>query len=147
MSKTKTIRIAYYICDDSGLQWRLSAQAHRDLIAGLRTEPNFANTRQKVLEIQYDEGMHHTHIRGMLYDFDADGKLDISGATEAIDIALDEKPVRSQPGVVDIEPVLKGKRWRNLHLWQPSADLVDAVESDLQSQKGKHSRAKIPVLK
>ena len=148
MPKTsKVIRIAYYICHDGRLQWRLSATLHRDLIAGVRTAPAFANTRQSVIEIQYDEGLKRTHVRGMFYVFDEDGKLDLSGSPEAIEIALNEKPLHSQPGAVDIESVLRGKRWKNQHVWQPTAQLVDAVETDLRNGKSDNTQGKVPILK
>ena len=148
MPKTsKAIRLAYYICHDNRLQWRLSATLHHDLLAGVRTAPAFANTRQSILEIQYDEGLKRTHVRGMFYVFDEEGKLDISGASEAIEIALNGKPLHSQPGVVDIEPVLKGKRWRHQHFWSPTPELVDAVETDLRGGKTRNLQGKVPIFK
>lgn len=147
MSKTsKAIGLAYYICHDGRLQWRLSATLHRAFLAGVRTAPAFANTRQSVLEIQYDD-LGRTNVRGMFYAFDEDGRLDISEASEAIEIALNEKPSHSQAGVVDIEPVLRGKRWRHRHLWSPSPELVDAVETDLRIRKAGTSQGKVPILK
>lgn len=147
MSKTsKAIRLAYYICHDGRLQWRLSDTLHRAFLAGVRNAPAFANTRQCILEIQYDD-FKRSHVRGMFYVFDEDGRLDISEAAEAIDIALNEKPTHSQAGVVDIEPVLRGKRWRHRHLWSPPPELVDAVETDLQIRKAGTSRGKVPILK
>jgi len=83
----------------------------------------------------------------MFYFFDEDGKLDVSGATEAIEIALNEKPLHSQAGVVDIEPVLRGKRWKTRHAWQPTAQLVDAVKTDLRTGKLGKTRGKVPILK
>ena len=149
MSETsKALRLAYYICHDGRLQWRLSATLHRAFLAGVRTAPAFANTRQSILEIQYDEGLKRTHIRGLFHVFDEDGKLDISDSLEGLEIALKSgKPIHSQSGVIDIEPVLRGKRWDNRHFWSPTPELVDAVETDLRGGKARNVRGKVPILK
>ena len=147
MPKTsKAIRLAYYVCQDGRLQWRLSDTLHHKLIAGVETAPAFANTRLSVLEIQYDD-FKRSHVQGIFYLFDNDGRLDISEASEAIEIALNEKPSHSQAGVVNIAPVLRGKRWQHRHLWSPTPELVDAVETDLGIRKGATSRGKVPILK
>jgi hypothetical protein len=73
------ISVRYYLCSAEGLQ-RITQRLHRDLIEGDAALPQFAGTKQKILEVlvkPVTSTSSSLTARGVVYPFDGRGFLDV----------------------------------------------------------------------
>ena len=128
----------YYLCsEDDQLAWRIPKRLHGDLVATKVAFPQFAGTKQRVLEVFFTRapgGSVLIDARGTFYTFTSDGKFDPRPFVEAATSALEgSRPRRVQDHVIDITPTVRNRRWIGEHTWQPSPRMLRAVRADLSS--------------
>jgi hypothetical protein len=75
----------------------------------------FAHKRCKIIEVLVTRQLSEPitiGVRGMVYAFDAKGRLDLSDVGEAMEIVTQgSRPRRLQGNVIDVNPVLRDRRW------------------------------------
>ena len=106
----------YYLCsEDDQLAWRIPKRLHGDLVATKVAFPQFAGTKQRVLEVFFTRapgGSVLIDARGTFYTFTSDGKFDPRPFVEAATSALEgSRPRRVQDHVIDITPTVRNRRW------------------------------------
>ena len=72
------ISVRYYLCSSEGLQ-RITQRLHRELFDRAVALPQYAGTKQKVLEAMIQRVSkldHRLDVRGIVYPFDVEGFLD-----------------------------------------------------------------------
>jgi hypothetical protein len=110
---------------------------HADLVAGKVAFPQFASTKQPVLEVFFSRAPGRPVLidaRGTLYTFTSDGKLDPSAFAEAAVSALEgSRSRRIQDHVIDITPTVRSRRWTSNQTWQPSSRMLRVVRADLRT--------------
>jgi hypothetical protein len=140
----------YYLCSDDRLTWRIPNQLHADLIAGKIAFPEFAATKQRVLEVFFRRspgGPVVLEARGTFYTFSADGTFDPYPAAETVDAALQSsRSRRVQEHVFDITSMVRARRWLSDQSWQPSLGLLRAVGADLRASPASRV-SRVPLLK
>ena len=149
MAARNTISIRYYLWADDG-PWRLPARLHQDLIARTVALPQYAGTKQKIVEVFIGKVGGRPVIveaRGSFYSFNARGCLDASSVSEAVSIAIDGAKARAAQGnVFDIGPALRHRRWNDEHIWKPSTSVLLEIDADLEgSSRPRTSRGIRPL--
>lgn len=131
---TPRIQTRYYLWSNDRL-WRITDRLHRDLIAEKARLPQYANTKQKIVEIFYQKkaGTFVTlAVRGTAFAFDHQGKLDLADQADAISGVFVRPEVTKN--VVNIQALLEGRKWAQEHTWLPTRNLIKEVETDLISK-------------
>ena len=148
MAMTRQYRSArYYICADDQLKWRLPDALHRDLASGSLALRQFANAKLRVLEVFLGGSRFAPQIldaKGSIYAFDAEGRLSVHSAVDAMGTAIEgRKQQKFGLNVIDIGPMVRHRRWTADNVWRPTPALVKAAALDLAAA----STGKITVLK
>jgi len=137
------VSLRYYVWHDSAL-WRFPHRLHVAVVSGEATLLRFANTRCKIVEVLVSRQLTRPIIktvRGVVYAFDAEGRLDLSDVGEAIEMVTQgSRPRRLQDNIIDVSPILRDRRWASTHVWQPPTEMVSLINADLTAKS-------IPVLK
>jgi hypothetical protein len=137
------VSLRYYVWDDTAL-WRLPHRLHAAVVSGEAKLLRFANTRCKIIEVLVSRQLSQPIIkmvRGVVYAFDAEGRLDLSDVGDAIEMVIQgSRPRRLQENVIDVSPVLRDRRWSSTHAWQPTVEMVHQINADLTAKN-------IPTLK
>lgn len=118
-------KIQYYFVTDDGL-FRLSGRLHRDLLSGETALVQFADTRQKLIELIIPQsGWHGATARGIIYIFDANGFLDLRRKVR------DAMPVMPRylhdKTVTDLTPAIAERSFRKSSTWQPPQAMLDLI--------------------
>ena len=141
------ISVRYYLWSAEGPQ-RITQRLHRELFERDVAMPQFAGTKQKVLEVfvQRVTKMHYSiSARGVVYPFDADGFLDVK--TLALEGSLEISRFRSaQANVLDLNPSIKRRRFQEQYTWKPSKTMLDDVWSDIEPRRARRRR-RLPLLR
>jgi hypothetical protein len=143
--------LRYYISTNQGLR----RVATKVILEEHGTVPQFAGTRQKIVEVVTERRSGELYFRatGSFAEFDEEGRFYISKsrmlsahklvqAYEAI-----EKERRNNPGFVDIGLRRKRKELRNKTQWEISAEEREAIVADLLGPDRPTGTAAIPLLK
>jgi len=105
MAAPSAISIRYYLWADDG-PWRLPVRLHQDLIARKLALPQYAGTKQKILEVFARRVTRDTYSlkgRGNVLSFDEEGYLDLSAYIEATSmVAEGAEPKRVARNVFDV---------------------------------------------
>lgn len=141
------IDVRYYLCSKEGLQ-RITQRLHRSLVEGDIALPQFAGTKQKILEVlvkPVTSTSFSLTARGVLYPFDERGFLDVSS------LAREGSPEISRfrsakTNVVDLTPSLKKRRYQETYTWKPSKGMIDRVWEDVEPNRGR-KRLRVPILR
>jgi hypothetical protein len=139
------LRLIYYLWSAEG-PLRITDRLHRGLVQRSRALPQFATTKQKILEVVIRPFTHDAHalsVRGLMYSFDADGLLDAKGKTEGL-IPLPRFRA-SETNVIDVEPTIRARRIREENIWKPTKPMLDVVWSDVDPRRPRGPR--LPVLR
>lgn len=135
--------IQYYFILDDGV-YRLSGRLHRDLLNGEAALLQFADTKQKLIEliIPRVEG-HGATARGIIYVFDENGILDLANKVR------DAMPVMPRYShdktVTDLTPAIAEHRFRKYSTWQPSQAILDLIVDT--AERGLVKPRKIKIFK
>ena len=139
--------VRYYLWSADGLQ-RITARLHRDLVERDVALPQYAGTKQKVLEV-FVKRLTSTDFsisaRGVVYPFDEVGLL-ASGTSLPSVLSEISRFKSHQRNVVDLGPLIKRRRFREEYTWKPSKSMLDYVWSDIEPHRSK-KRPRLPVLR
>ena len=121
--RPRRLSLRYYLWDGHALS-RVTHRLHSALLSGDTALPQYANSKQKVVEVLIWRGpgqARKIEARGTISFFNSKGCIDLREATEAAAIAVEgSKPKRRNENVVDLGPVIRSKRWSREHTWKPS---------------------------
>lgn len=142
--RPRRLSLRYYLWDGSALS-RLTHRLHSALLSGDTALPQYANSKQKVVEVLIWQGpgrARKIEVRGTICFFNSKGYIDLREPAEAAAIALEgSKPKRRSKNVLDIGPVIRSRRWSREHTWKPAPMLLQMIIADIEGQ------AKIPALR
>ena len=145
----KRTLVRYYLCDDHQVLWRISNRLINGLVSGELSLPEFAGTRQKVLEVffSYSAKKHLlSKTRAIIYPFSADGTLDLYPPLEAYAATLEgAHPRKIAVNVIDIGPTIRSKKWSTVQRWTPSREMIEAIEADIAPASGSRKIPRLPM--
>jgi len=141
------ISLRYYLWLAEGPQ-RITERLHRELFKRNVTMPQFAGTKQRVLEV-FVQRLTKTHYsisaRGIVYPFDDNGFLDVK--TVALEGSLEISRFRApEAKIVDLNPSIKRRRFQEHYTWKPSKTMLDDVWRDIEPRRPK-GRRRLPLLR
>ena len=94
----------YYLCSDDQVTWRIPNTRHEELVSGKLALPQFAGTKQKVLEVFVGSARGMPVLldaRGGVYSFASDGSVDLQPPVEALASIIEgSRPRRVQDHVI-----------------------------------------------
>lgn len=141
------ISVRYYLWSSEGLL-RITARLHRDLVERALALPQYAGTKQKVLEVfvqPLTEMDYSIRARGVVYPFDSKGFL--ASGTYLPDILANMSRFKShQRNIVDLSPLIRRRNFRDKYTWKPSKSILDEVWSDIEPRRAK-KQLRLPVLR
>ena len=147
---SSAITIRYYLWADGG-PWRLPVRLHQGLITRKVALPQYARTKQKMLEVKASliTGKQVSlRGRGSIGTFDADGFLEPSGAEELVGLMVDRLTHKlNGSNVVSIEPALRDRSYKREHLWKPTKAMLLLVEADFCKDRPSTGRQEVRVLR
>jgi hypothetical protein len=150
MAARSAITIRYYLWADDG-PWRLPVQLHQDLFDRKVALPQYAGTKQKILEVfarWITSDTYSLKGRGSIDTFDADGFMERDRAEELVGWVVERAQQKLTGGnVVNIEPTLRERRYKREHLWKPTASMLRLIEADFQKRPRATGVRRVRVLK
>jgi len=150
MAQKQRLEVRYYLWADDG-PWRLPVQMHNDLFDRKVALPQYAGTKQKILEVFVRWITRDTYSlkgRGSIDTFNADGFMERDRAEELVGWTVERAQQKLTGGkVVDIEPALGERRYKREHLWKPTASMLRLIEADFQKRPRASGVRRVRVLK
>ena len=141
------ISVRYYLWSAEGPR-RITGRLHRDLVERDVALPQYAGTKQRVLEVfvqRLTKMDYSISARGVVYPFDSDGFL--ASGTYLPGILPNMGRFKShQRNIVDLSPLIKRRRFRDEYTWKPSKSMLDEVWSDIEPRRSKKG-PRLPVLR
>jgi hypothetical protein len=132
--RPRRLSLRYYLCDGDAL-WRIPQRIHRALLSGEAALPQYANSKQKVVEVFIWSGpttARRVEARGTVFSFNSAGLIDLAEAAETAAIAIEgSKPRRLDKRVLDIGPVIRTRRLARERSWKPPASVLRAIIADV----------------
>ena len=111
-------------------------ELHQDLIDRKVALPQYAGTKQKILEVFARWITRDTYSlkgRGSIDTFDADGFMERDRAEELVGWVVKRAQQKLTGGnVVNIEPTLSERRYKREHLWKPTVSMLRLIEADFR---------------
>ncbi len=144
-NKLRTLRRHYAWID--GQVWRIQHDLHTKLVAGEVRLPQFANTNLRIVAVMAARRPGRDpiiQVNGSTYKFDQDGELDFSDQADAAQDILGSEKI--QENVIDVQMLLRGRRWRDTHQWKPSASALLQIEADIFPEKRRDGLGAAPTL-
>jgi hypothetical protein len=133
LAQKQQLLVRYYLWAAAG-PWRLPNQLHQDLIDRKVALPQFAGTKQKVLEVfarRLGVDTYSLRGQGTFFVFDENGYLKRMPAEEVMGFIVERARQKLRDGnVVSIEPTLRERRLKKEHHWQPTRSMLHLVRSD-----------------
>ena len=146
-SRPSRISVRYYLWSSEGLL-RITARLHRDLVERDLALPQYAGTKQKVLEVfvqPLTKMDYNISARGVVYPFDTKGFL--ASGTYLPDILANMSRFKShQRNIVDLSPLIRRRHFRDEYTWKPSKSILDEVWSDIEPRRSK-KHPRLPILR
>lgn len=128
--------IRHYLFPEGAVPLRLSHRLVNGLIFGSDWLPQYAGTRQRsltaFLEMSEGKPVRILGAEGSYWDFDAEGGISEglrSGIAHAMEIAFTTS--RPDDTVVELNPRLQRKKFREDHRWEPTKDDLDRISKDI----------------
>ena len=150
MAARSAITIRYYLWADDG-PWRITVQLHQDLFDRKVALPQYAGTKQKVLEVfarWITRDTYSLQGRGGICTFDGDGFMERDRAEELMGWVVKRAQQKVTGGnVVNIEPTLSERRYKREHLWKPTVSMLRLIEPDFQKVSRANGIRRVRVLK
>jgi hypothetical protein len=150
MAQKQRLVVRYYLWADDG-PWRLPVRLHQDLIDRKVAFPQYAGTKQKILEVFARWITRDTFSlkgRGSIDTFDADGFMERERAEELVGWVVERAKQKLAGGnVMSIEPTLRERRYKREHLWKPTASMLRLIEADFQKVSRATGVRRVRVLK
>ena len=150
MAQKQRLVVRYYLWADDG-PWRLPDRLHQDLIDGKVAFPQYAGTKQKILEVfarWITSGTYSLKGRGSICTFDADGIMERDPAEELVGWVVERAKQKLTGGnVVNIEPALRERKYKREKYWKPTATMLHLIEADFQKASRETGVRRVRVLK
>ncbi len=158
MAQKQRLVVRYYLWANDG-PWRLPVRLHQDLIDRKVAFPQYAGTKQKILEVfarWITSDTYSLKGRGSIDTFDADGFMERDRAEELVGWVVERAHQKLTGGnavnltggnVVNIEPALRERRYKREHLWKPTASMLRLIETDFQKVSRATGVRRVRVLK
>jgi hypothetical protein len=150
MAAPNTISIRYYLWADDG-PWRLPVRLHQDLIARKVALPQYAGTKQKILEVfalWITQNTFSLKGRGGIFTFDADGFVERDPAEELVGWVVERAQQKIVGGnVLNIESTLRERRYKREHHWNPTRSMLNCIRPDFESRAQRDGARRVRVLK
>ena len=147
-SAPSRISVRYYLWSPDG-PWRIPDRLHRDLIDRKLALPQYATSKQKVLEVfarRISASTYSLRGRGSNYAFDEKGYLERDRAEELMGFVVEQARQKLKGGkVVSIDPTLRERRFKREHYWESTRSMLDLISVDFQ--KASRAVRRIRVLK
>lgn len=150
MAAPNTVSIRYYLWADDG-PWRLPNRLHQDLIARKAALPQYAGTKQKILEVFARSITSETYSlkgRGSICTFDANGFMEKDRAEELMGWVVNRAQQKLAGGnVVNIEPTLRERRYKRENQWKPTTSMLRLIEPEFQKVSATNGVRRVRVMK
>lgn len=118
-------KIHYYLVTEDGL-FRLSDRLHRDLLSGGTALVQFADTKQKLIELIFSgPDAFASKARGVIYAFDKNGFLDLRTMTQDATPAMPR--FMKENAVTDLAPAIRKQRFQADFTWKPSQAMLSSL--------------------
>jgi hypothetical protein len=147
-SASSRISVRYYLWSADG-PCRIPDGLHRDLIDRKVALPQYATSKQKVLEVfarRISATTYSLRGRGSIYSFDERGYLERDQAGELMGFVVEQARQKLKGGkVISIDPTLRERRFKREHYWEPTRSMLDLISVDFQ--KASRAMRRIKVLK
>src|SRR5262249_34430687 len=133
LAQKQQLLVRYYLWAADG-PWRLPSQLYQNLIDRQVALPQFAGTKQKVLEVFARRiGVDTDSLRGQgtIFAFDGNGYVKRIPAEEVMGFIVERarQKLRGE-NVVSIEPTLRERRFKKEYRWQPTRSMLHLARSD-----------------
>ena len=133
LAQKQQLLVRYYLWASDG-PWRLPSRLHYGLMDRNVALPQYAGTKQKVLEVfarRIGVDTYSLQGRGTIFTFDENGYLKRIPAEEVMGFIVERALQELRDGnVVTIEPRLRERRFRKEHHWQPTRSMLHQVRND-----------------
>ena len=133
--KRRRLSLRYYLCDHDVI-WRIPNRIHGALLSGEIGLPQYADSKQKVVEVFVWTGSRTPPLiqaRGAFVSFNAKGSIDWAASAEVAAIVIEgSKPRLVDRNILDIGSVIRSRRLRREHSWAPSVELLQAIVADIE---------------
>jgi hypothetical protein len=133
LAQKQQLLVRYYLWAADG-PWRLPNRLHYDLMDRKVALPQYAGTKQKVLEVfarRIGVGTYSLRGQGTFFVFDENGYLKRMPAEEVMGFIVERARQKLRDGnVVSIEPTLRERKFKKEHHWQPTRSMLHLVRSD-----------------
>ena len=148
LAQKQQLLVRYYLWAVDG-PWRLPNQLHHDLIDRKLALPQYAASKQKVLEIfarRINASSYSLRGRGSIFSFDEKGYLERERAEQVMGFIVEQARQKLKGGnVISIEPTLRERRFKREHHWEPTRSMLRFISVDFQ--KASRAVRRIRVLK
>jgi hypothetical protein len=133
LAQKQQLLIRYYIWASDG-PWRLPSRLHYDLMDRKVALPQYAGTKQKVLEVLARRiGVDTYSLRGQgtIFVFDKNGYWKRTPAEEVMGLIVERARQKlREDNVESIEPRLRERRFKKEYSWQPTRSMLQLVRND-----------------
>lgn len=140
------LSVRYYIFPETDPPKRLSHQLVQGLASGKERLPEYAGTRQRILDVilENEDGVPQriSYTQGFFWEFDATGDIG-AGLRRSLSEALegDFKPPPKTGKVVDLGAHRDGMRRTEKNHWQASKEDLDLITADIWPKTRSHRLA------
>jgi hypothetical protein len=133
LAQKQQLLVRYYLWAVDG-PWRLPNQLHYDLVDREMALPQFAGTKQKVLEVfarRVGVNTYSLRGQGIIFAFDENGYVKRTPAEEVMGLIVERARQKLRDdNVLSIEPTLRERRFKKEHHWQHTRSMLHLVRSD-----------------
>lgn len=132
---SRRLRVVYYLWSAEG-PLRITDRLHRALVKRSLALPQFATTKQKIIEAIVQPLTRYTYTlsaRGLMYSFDPKGFIEETSKTEGV-IHL-PRFGSSEPNLVDLTPKIKARSVREKKTWTPTKSMLEIIWSDVEPSR------------
>jgi hypothetical protein len=133
------ISVRYYLWSAEG-SLRITQRLHRNLFDRAATLPQYAGTKQKIVEVLI------WRLTGRDYIISARGEGFLDVRALALEGSLELSRFRStETNILDFRPSIKRRCFQEQYTWKPSKTMLDDVWSDIDPGGGK-KHPRLPLL-
>jgi hypothetical protein len=117
---------------------------HQDLVSGKTAMPQLAQSLQHFVEVLIEIGpksARKINMRSTSTRFNANGKVDLRHAVEAIAVVVEGSKPRQLGGkVIDVGPTIRANRLERETAWRAPSSVLRSIRADIEGKK------KLPTL-
>jgi hypothetical protein len=139
----RRLSVRYYLCTGEG-PVRVPLRLQRDLVSGEKAMPQLAHSLQHFIEVLIEVGpksAKNIRMRSTSTRFDANGKVDLPHAVEAIAALVEGSKPRQLGGkLIDAGPAIRANRLEREAAWRAPSSVLRSIRADIEGKK------KLPTL-